>query len=239
MKRIAQEGLEYTRTIIKFSTNIEQSADNSVPYSPNRFNKMRLEPIEEPEYSLPWIQAMANLAKRYQMGNCCEKTCVAYEYIYRKILELPFEMNTNLELYNDPFSDHFFLVIGRLASTDPINPLTWNKDTIICDPWAESSVYTLDEIDFTHIDTKHFHAISNLYDFAGHEGSLSLYKEILASALIESEETENSATLLQPIFVRRNRFDFIDKHFEIFNANVPMVLESWDLPAQTVSRFRL
>jgi hypothetical protein len=233
LRQLCQEALNFTRAEVKFSTNLEQQCnalEHDVKLSlDNEFNNMRLESVSAEEYSLDWVHDIARIAKTYQLGNCCEKTCVAYDFLYQKFSNLLGETLPALELYNDPFSDHFFLVIGRNAETDSTNPLEWNKDTIICDPWAEEQVYSLGEVDFNAIDLSEFQAISNLYNIPDHQGSCVLKMEILASAV--DADAEDRQTLTIPVFVCRNRLEFnpvVD--FKIMNASIPMTIESWDLP---------
>ncbi|WED43950.1 hypothetical protein [Legionella cardiaca] len=137
--RLAQEAFEHTMSVIKGSSNRLSESEIQTSFGQKiitSLNKMREEKIEEPLYSLEWIQHVAFLAEAYGVGNCCEKGCVTFNVLHRLLDLLPSGRGINIELFNNPMIDHFFVVIGRDSSTDSANPCTWNKEAIICDPWV-------------------------------------------------------------------------------------------------------
>ena len=105
-----------------------------------RFIEMRRTLIDAQEYSLKWIDSIANLAIRYRVGNCVEHSCIAIQYI------LSLEEDISVELFSIPGRDHFFVVLNR-NNTDENNPINWNKSCMILDPLHRIS-FSVDGVDY-------------------------------------------------------------------------------------------
>ncbi|WP_340616845.1 hypothetical protein [Xenorhabdus entomophaga] len=71
-----------------------------------------------------------------RIGNCAEKSCVAFTRLKRmgaKPLEL-FEININ----NQDDDYHSIVVIGRTTGNSQ-QPRTWNHEAVICDAWSKQA----------------------------------------------------------------------------------------------------
>lgn len=109
--QIAQQAFQHTLSITEGSSNRLSAEERKTPKGKDiirRINLMRAEPIHQQEYTYQWIYDIAQLTLKYRVGNCCEKACTLFDFIYN----LP-HFNSNVELFNNPFSDHFFVVLGR------------------------------------------------------------------------------------------------------------------------------
>lgn len=215
-------------SVIKGSSNRLTESDLQTHFGQEiikNINKMRAEPVEEPVYSLEWIKKVALLAEIYKVGNCCEKGCVTFYFLYKLLTSLP-KGDVNLELFNNPLVDHFFVVAGRSPDTDPSDPRTWNEDTIICDPWVEKRSYFLGEVDFENMKENPWVAINYLLPSEGSSGPIVLQRDVLAKA----NGVKGKIIYSQDVMVLRVRY-----HAGVFNSynhNVPMCYEEWDLPKE-------
>jgi hypothetical protein len=84
---------------------------------------------------LGYIQHIANTAKQTQVGNCTEKSAVAFMYLYDKNRQVCRPLNW-CSVGNGA---HMFVVIGTISGKKSFinRPETWPDDTIVCDPWNE------------------------------------------------------------------------------------------------------
>jgi hypothetical protein len=221
--QLAQNAFQYTMTVIEGSSNRLSTQEKTTEKGKSiikRVNLMRKIPLQEKEYSREWIEEIAALALKYAVGNCCEKACTVFNYIY----EDPEFNCSNLELFNNPFFDHFFTVLNRNPNTDPADPRTWNVDTIICDPWIEDRSYFVGEIDFIKLANNQREVINYLLPHIGSSGPLILNKDVLGKA----NGNINSLIVRQACMVLRTQF--FAKKLVTYNTNVPVFYETWDLP---------
>ncbi len=72
-----------------------------------------------------------SISSKYSLGNCHELVFHAFDYILNNYKDM------YAEIYGIYGGDHVFLVLNRDRNSDPSNPMTWGKLTIICDPWAD------------------------------------------------------------------------------------------------------
>lgn len=124
---IAQKAFAHTLDAIKGSSNRLSQKEVHSEYGKKiieNINKMREVEISEPLYSLEWIQKVAELAEIYQVGNCCEQGDVTFNYLYESMQSRSLIDPPNVELFNNPFVDHFFVVLARDLNTDPNDPRT-------------------------------------------------------------------------------------------------------------------
>jgi hypothetical protein len=138
--QLAKSAVQYTLKCVVYSSNRVSKED---PVMQQGLDKMRVEMAEckAPAFSLPWIDAMARLARKYECGNCNEKAAVAFMYIKQHVEKNPQLTDTpRIELFNNPFLDHFWIVLGRPAESLEYDQSTWIGATI-CDPWDEDSFY--------------------------------------------------------------------------------------------------
>ncbi|MDR0219442.1 MAG: hypothetical protein LBI71_11340 [Enterobacteriaceae bacterium] len=68
-------------------------------------------------------------ASKYHVGNCGEKAAIAFTRL-KFLGARPIEF-FSIKMLNDT---HSIIVIGRISG-DRLNPSTWNRDAVICDPW--------------------------------------------------------------------------------------------------------
>jgi hypothetical protein len=221
---LAQRAFYYTLQVIEGSSNrlSKEEMINDINNIINRINFMRAEPLHHEEFTIEWIQEIAALTLKYNVGNCCEKACTVFDFIYQKSTG----NELNLELFNNPFIDHFFVVIGREICTDPTDPRTWNPDTIICDPWIEERSYFIGEIDFQNLAENKREVINYLLSAVGSTGPLILYKDVLGLA----NGDKKSLIISQSCMVLRTQF--YNGSFTRYNHNVPVIYEAWDLPQE-------
>lgn len=224
--QLAQKAFNYTLSVIDGSSNRLSEAEKKTDSGRDiirRLNLMRDEPIKAREYTFDWIHEIALLILKYRVGNCCEKACSVFNFIYSN----PDFDSSNLELFNNPFLDHFFVVIGRDPATDPTDPRTWNIDTIFCDPWIEDRSYFLGEIDFGNLATNKREVINYLVSHsAGSSSTMILHRDVLGKA----NGNEQSIIVSQSCMVLRTQF--YEKKLATYNVQVPMFYEIWDLPTQ-------
>jgi len=228
--QLCQDALEHTISTIKDSSNQlskEEKESESGMDIIQRINQMRAEPLPEQEYSLEWIKKIAFLSKKYGVGNCCEKSCFAFNYFHNLELKL-IDYEIAIELFNDPFKDHFFVVLGRNPVTDPSDPRSWNQDTLICDPWGEGRSYFIGEVDFENIHDNPWLVMDSLFHPQEGKSPIQLKKDVLAKA----NDIKDAVVYQQDKLVLRARLlcKHGPKEFYSFNQNVPMVYESWDMP---------
>ena len=220
---LAQAAFSYTLSVIEGSSN--QLTKEEIATDTNniikRMNLMREEPINNEEYTLEWISEIADLTLKYNVGNCCEKSCTVFDYLCKSP-----EFSANLELFNNPFFDHFFVVIGRDPDTDPFDPRTWNLDTIICDPWVEVRGYFIGEVDFHSLEDNKREVINYLLSHVGSTGPLILAKDILGKA----NGDQKSIIVQQSCMVLRT--SLYKEQLTTYNHHVPAVYELWDLPKE-------
>ncbi|WP_412754496.1 hypothetical protein [Legionella donaldsonii] len=222
----SQKAIDYTLSKIKTSTNQIPEQDYNLPSSQEAFkkmNQMREIEIAYEMYSLEWINEIAVLAEEYGVGNCCEKACVAYLYLYKKFSRLPIEQRPSIELFNNPVTDHFFVVIGRLDSTLSSDPRAWNPNTVICDSWAEESFSMLD-VDYCRPTNHDYQIIKDL--IKAPENEFVLQCDVLAKA----NNDKSRVIIPQDRMVLRSRLNFQKNDFQRFNTEIPMAYEMWDYP---------
>jgi hypothetical protein len=214
---LAQEAITYSSNQLS-DVHLSTSEGQEIL---RKINIMRAELAPYPEYTKEWIEFIARNAAIYGVGNCCEKSCYAFNYLSNQI-EL---LNINIELFNTPFTDHFFVVIGRDIATNSHDPSSWNGNCVICDPWGERDSYFLRQVSFDALETNAYGVIDDLlYERSNKKTQLVLKQIILASA----NGIETSDTYYQDSLVLRSRY--YKGHFEIFNVDVPMCYEEWDYP---------
>ncbi|MDF1684675.1 MAG: hypothetical protein P1U36_08480 [Legionellaceae bacterium] len=214
---IAQIALRHTQEVVRFSSNQECNMDGELQRQcEQRLNQMRLIPIEADEYSSEWITEIAELAKTHSVGNCCEKSCVAFNFLNTH----PSLSQVNIELFNNPFSDHFFVVVGRHEDTPVHDPSQWNKDAVICDPWGESSCYKISSVPFDRLEQNKFEAMDDLrYLNKVETKALVLHQFIIG----DNDDLERQECLV----LRARSYQGV---FHSYNHHVPMCYEAWDYP---------
>ena len=86
---------------------------------------------------------------KFSLGNCYEFAILAFYYCLIK--GIPAEVYT---VTND---DHAFVVINRPPGSNPEDPKTWGKETLISDPW-DNHWYYVQDLDerFTKVFSKDF-----------------------------------------------------------------------------------
>jgi hypothetical protein len=211
------------------TANLLDPSDINYPEIAEALNEMRNIDIPEPEYSLEWIHAIARLSEQYRVGNCCEKTCFVFSRIEKMIQKLHLNYPLNMEIFNNPFSDHFFIVIGRSLASDSTDPRTWPPNTLICDPWKETKPYRLQNISFEQLKAQPFTMIQHLIDDAKEHPSLIL-KQNIYSASINKYDDNLPEVIEQDVMVLRSRLDLHTHQFQSFNHHIPIVFENWDRP---------
>jgi hypothetical protein len=189
---------------------------------------MREHEIKSESYTLGWIEEIAEQAEKYGVGNCCEKACVAFSFLYKKIRAQAPDKQCSIELFNNPFWDHFFVVLNRSPDTESADPRTWNKDAVICDPWAIGKSYQMDSVDFSNIHKKTAKITQFLKPKNVTAGPVVLQQDVLASA----NNISNVLIISQDVIVLRNRIDISKKEFSVHNAEVPIAYEKWDFPTK-------
>ena len=230
------EALQYARRQVASSSNTLSAEVKETEKGRKileKMNQMRAEVISEENYTLPWIMAVAEQAKRWRMGNCCEKSCVAFQLLLQSLENNALPKDTAIELFNNPFIDHFFVVVGRDIETDASNPETWNKDTIVYDPWAQDTSYFLQSVRFFTHNYHEFEAIRHLgfttdSDDDPTPSGLILKQNVLSGS--NGTKSKTSVVFKQDRFVLRSRH--YNLAFTSFNENVPMCYESWDYPSE-------
>lgn len=95
-----------------------------------KMDEMRRIEIKSPTHSLGWILEIATLAKEFECGNCVELACIAF---MRAVEQKQFPV----ELFQDPRTDHYFVVLKREISgadeeLQPKTDLTALGSAIIC-----------------------------------------------------------------------------------------------------------
>lgn len=205
---IAQQALNKVRATIQYSNTYPPIEEHHVLQEQDaKLDMMRSIQIPHPECSLEWIQEIARLANDYQVGNCCEKSCLAFIYL----IENTMLSETCIELFNNPFLDHFFVVLNRDLDTDESDPFQWNKNTIICDPWADQYCYELKDNPTSYMMSLVLTA----------DDSPRLYCTVFV------EEGESRDARMQACFVLRTRWH--QGTCVSFNSHVPICYEAWDL----------
>jgi hypothetical protein len=212
------------------SSNLFDPDDIHYPEIADALNEMRKIDITAPEYSLEWIHDVARLAEEYRVGNCCEKTCFVFTRIEKMLQELHLKFNLNMEIFNNPFSDHFFIVIDRPPASNSADPQTWSPSTIICDPWKETKPYSIQNISFEELKNQPYTMIQYLIDSSEEHPSLILKQNIYSSSL--DEHDENLPEIIeQDVMVLRSRLNLDSHDFQRFNHHIPIVFEDWDRPS--------
>lgn len=232
----ANEVLNLTLSLVVSSSNtLSDDAKSTVDGQAvlESMNKMRSEEITDPCYTRAWIASVAEQAKRWRVGNCCEKSCIAFQLLLESIQQGELPSDTSIEMFNNPFVDHFFIVVGRDILTDASNPETWNKDTIVCDPWAQRECYFLNSVGFRTQSYSEFEAIRHL-SFSTNlieslpEQPFILKEDVLAKS--NGIKDKRCVILSQDRFVLRSRYN--QQGFRSFNEHVPMCYEEWDYPTK-------
>lgn len=86
------------------------------------------------------LKIVSEMALKYSVGNCYEKSAAALFFLKEQDSETP------VELYDIEEGEHCFIVIGRKRSSDPKDYKTWGEDALICDLWAEK-VFAVSEVE--------------------------------------------------------------------------------------------
>ncbi len=220
--KIAEEAFLYTTDKIKHSSIFLSAKELETPKGEEIsriINLMREEIIPGDLYSREWIEGVAANAEKYALGNCCERACFAFNFLLNHIKE-PIQ----IELFNNPFQDHFFVVIGRSELTNPADPRTWNKDTIICDALNEDRCYTLADVNFDDLGACNYSVILGL---SNSTNTLTLQKAILAKA---NGHLTGPRIILQDRLVLRSSANPPLGQFTTHNPEVQMCYEAWDFP---------
>lgn len=74
------------------------------------------------------------LVIKYRCGECFYQTSVAYTFLAKKGVK-------KVEYFAMEEGSHHFLVIGRNLQTTDSQPTTWNRETVICDPWLNACFF--------------------------------------------------------------------------------------------------
>jgi len=225
---LAQAAFDHTLQIIEGSSNQLSPAELESKQGQGiieRINKMREHDVSDELYSLNWILDVSRLAEKYRVGNCSEKSCVVFNFLYQGIMK-KHEFSLNIELFNNPIVDHFVVVIGRDPSTKSMDPKKWNKDTIICDPWIEKRSYFIGEVDFDNLQQDKWYAIKYLLPSEHSLGPIQLKTDVLSKA----NQIRGRIIHSQDQMVLRSRF--YQNELSRFNLSVPMFYEAWDRPKE-------
>ena len=232
----ANKVLNLTLSLVLSSSNTLSDDAKSTVHGKSvleNMNEMRSEEIADPCYTRAWITTVAEQAKRWHVGNCCEKSCLAFQLLLESIQRGELPSDTSIEMFNNPFVDHFFIVVGRDILTDASNPETWNKDTVICDPWAHSECYFLNSVGFRTQSYREFDAIRHL-SFSTNlieslpEQPFILKEDVLARS--NGIKDKCCVILSQDRLVLRSRYN--QHGFRSFNEHVSMCYEEWDYPTE-------
>jgi len=138
----AKNAFKYLKIHILGATNVTEDLGAlknrlSLEEIRSRVDIMREIKIEHPEMTFGWFKDVAKHALQYLVGNCCEIGAVTFFYFVDKFKSASVPLR--VELFNNPFLDHFFVVIGRTQG-DPNDPRTWNDSAVIVDFWANEIV---------------------------------------------------------------------------------------------------
>ncbi|MCW8398827.1 hypothetical protein OQJ26_08485 [Legionella sp. PATHC038] len=142
-KDIAGKAVKYAREIILEGTT--QPANNM--YSDIRKKaisevmfEFRILAMRDPKFSLEFdsnaqqFYQRIQLCKKFSVGNCYEYALLALDYVINH------EPHVSAEVFYIKGGDHCFLVIGRKAGSNPLDPTTWGEEAYICDP-SENEAY--------------------------------------------------------------------------------------------------
>jgi hypothetical protein len=219
--KVVRDAYRYVLKHIRQSSNRVPTHKKDSPKAlalSNKIKDMREKPIDHAEFTVPWIQSVAELAEKYQVGNCNEKASAAFFYILKNA-----PAGTRVEFYSNPFQDHNFVVVNRIQGLD-FDVNTWNTTTAICDPWGESYGF-IDSFDLTDEDTR-----PTIFDYIlDSKNQYILTKAVKPNA--NGVTDENVIIINQPLLVLRQSVQVgqnFDPAFRL-NGHVPAVYEKWDL----------
>jgi hypothetical protein len=136
-KNAAIKAFKYLKEHILGATNArEGTIKNILPQKEieERLGKIRELEVKNPELTLGWFREIAATALKEQVGNCCETSAVCFNFFLEFFKDA--DPPVAVEIFNNPFLDHFFIVIGRTTG-NPNDPRTWNKEAVIVDFWAD------------------------------------------------------------------------------------------------------
>lgn len=206
---LSKNACRYVSNQIQYSTNLLSKSERKSIVGKEalrKMDKMRAIDIAFPEFSLGWIKKIAELAKKFGVGNCCEKACVAFCYLLDHA-----PAGVSIEFFNNPFQDHCFVVLGR-TNGEYFDISSWNKNAVICDPWAKYHSYSIVNIN---------------------KGEL-LERTLSTTVLAKANKVTNVILIKQPNLVLRqrivsgNKIDIVSNYR--WNEEVPMIYEIWDYP---------
>ncbi|WP_139837467.1 hypothetical protein [Xenorhabdus beddingii] len=123
---VAAESIGYLRELIFIETKINLKKSRIRNDAPN-FNE---------ECYRRYIPIRSAYATEFHVGNCGEKAAIAFAHL--KLLGVkPVEFfSVNVDDKGDDY--HAIVVIGRTTGRC-LEPLTWNQEAVICDPWDKKA----------------------------------------------------------------------------------------------------
>lgn len=77
------------------------------------------------------VDTFASWARQFGCGNCAEQSAMAFVQLRDVDKVGPLDW-----MQIDGFA-HAFVVLGRIAVTNPENSATWNGEAFVCDPWDD------------------------------------------------------------------------------------------------------
>lgn len=121
---VSKKIIDFVHQRIFISRNYPNRSETC--YIPDHYLETVLQYVREAE---PKDQRLERVV-RLKIGNCGEMASLG--------LSCPEAKSTATEICDILPGDHRFLIVGRDLSTDPKKPESWNKDAVICDPWANA-----------------------------------------------------------------------------------------------------
>jgi hypothetical protein len=213
---LANKAMKKTLKKITYSSN-QDSRDEQ---NQRKLDEMREKTIkiEEPLYSLEWIMKMAQLAEDYGVGNCLEKTCYSVASLIKLYSEEE-EPRPKIYLFNNPFLDHFFAVVGNIPPGKEHDQAYWIGATV-CDTWGKEC-YTL-----TNENIRQYREAK--IAMLERKSQLSRTVYTILSPLTKQDDTiEIAGEIKQNVIVPRSVISFEEKgnryKCQVMNPSIPMV----------------
>ncbi|OTA20339.1 hypothetical protein Xbed_01564 [Xenorhabdus beddingii] len=125
-RKTAAEGIDYLRELVSIETEINLEKSHIRNDAPN---------INEECYRR-YIPISSAYATEFHIGNCGEKAAIAFAHL--KLIGIkPLDFfSVNVDDKGDDY--HAIVVIGRTTGRC-LEPLTWNREAVICDPWDKKA----------------------------------------------------------------------------------------------------
>ncbi len=96
-----------------------------------RFGWMRMENMLNIIFAdMPtYIERTAEIAKKWEVGNCMEQAAIAFDYLLKNTRARPLDYMSRTDI------NHAFVAIGRSETSNISDYKTWGDGCVVCDPW--------------------------------------------------------------------------------------------------------